>query len=83
MSDTAPDSALIVRMSSIGDVIHTLPAFMALREAWPDAKLGWAVEPAAAPLLERVDEPLRLHVLRPARPSSPLANTTATDIGMS
>ena len=63
MSDPAPDSALIVRMSSIGDVIHTLPAFMALRQAWPDAKLGWAVEPAAAPLLERVEEPLHLHVL--------------------
>lgn len=62
MNDTAPDSALIVRMSSIGDVIHTLPAFMALRAAWPETKLGWAVEPAAAPLLQRVDEPLRLHV---------------------
>jgi len=59
----APARALIVRMSSIGDVIHTLPAYDALRRAWPSTRLGWAVEPAAAPLVERLPGPLTVHVL--------------------
>lgn len=40
---------LIVRLSSIGDVIHTLPAFAALRGAGQE--LGWIVEPPARDLL--------------------------------
>jgi ADP-heptose:LPS heptosyltransferase len=42
--------ALIVRLSAIGDVVHTLPAAAALHEAgW---SVGWVVEPAARVLLE-------------------------------
>jgi len=40
---------LLVRLSSIGDVIHTLPALAALREA--GHVTGWLVEPAGAGLL--------------------------------
>ena len=36
---------LIVRLGSMGDIIHTLPAVAALRDAFPHATLGWAVEP--------------------------------------
>jgi len=43
---------LIVRLSAIGDVVHTLPALAALRRALPDAHLAWIVESLAAPLLE-------------------------------
>lgn len=35
---------LIVRLGAIGDVVHTLPALAALRRAWPQAHLAWAVE---------------------------------------
>ena len=42
--------ALIVRLSSIGDVVHTLPALAALSRAGWTA--SWVVEPAARPLLE-------------------------------
>lgn len=42
---------LIVKLSSLGDVLHTLPAARMLREAFPDAHLGWAVERAHAGLL--------------------------------
>lgn len=35
---------LISRLSAIGDVIHTLPVLCALREALPDAFIGWVVE---------------------------------------
>jgi ADP-heptose:LPS heptosyltransferase len=41
--------ALLVRLSAIGDVVHTLPALAALRAAGHRA--GWAVEPAARALL--------------------------------
>lgn len=50
-------------MSSIGDVVHTFPAYMALRDAWPSTRFGWAVEPAAAALLERLPGALRLHLV--------------------
>jgi ADP-heptose:LPS heptosyltransferase len=43
--------ALLVRLSSIGDVVHTLPALAALhRGGW---EAGWLVEPPSRPLLER------------------------------
>jgi lipopolysaccharide heptosyltransferase I len=34
----------IVKLSSLGDVIHTLPVARALRRAFPDAHLTWIVE---------------------------------------
>jgi heptosyltransferase-1 len=52
---------LIVKLSSLGDVIHTLPAGQLLRGAFPDATIGWAVERAHAGILERqawLDEPI-------------------------
>ncbi|HUF22520.1 MAG TPA: lipopolysaccharide heptosyltransferase I [Vicinamibacterales bacterium] len=35
---------LIVRLGSLGDVIHTLPAVAALRRAMPDARIDWLVD---------------------------------------
>jgi lipopolysaccharide heptosyltransferase I len=43
---------LIVRLSALGDVIHGLPVACALREAYPDATLGWVVEGRNADLVE-------------------------------
>jgi heptosyltransferase-1 len=42
---------LIVKLSAIGDVIHTLPSLVALRRCHPDADITWVVEEAAADLL--------------------------------
>lgn len=42
---------LIVRLSAMGDVIHTLPAAQALREAFPNAMIGWLIEERWAELL--------------------------------
>ena len=42
---------LIVKLSSIGDVIHTLPALAAIRRALPAAEISWAVEKSAAEIL--------------------------------
>jgi lipopolysaccharide heptosyltransferase I len=41
---------LMVRLSAIGDVVHTLPALAALRGT--GAEVDWLVEPGALPLLE-------------------------------
>jgi ADP-heptose:LPS heptosyltransferase len=51
--------ALLVRLSSIGDVVHTLPALAALqRHGW---EAGWIVEPPARGLLQ--DNPLLAQVV--------------------
>ena len=42
---------LIVKLSSIGDVVHTLPTLAAIRRALPDAEISWAVEKSAAEIL--------------------------------
>ncbi|MCS7080724.1 MAG: lipopolysaccharide heptosyltransferase I [Chloracidobacterium sp.] len=42
---------LIVKLSSIGDVVHAMPAVAALRRAFPAARLTWVVERVAAPLV--------------------------------
>ncbi|MBX3414751.1 MAG: glycosyltransferase family 9 protein [Pirellulales bacterium] len=44
---------LIVKPSSMGDIVHTLPASLAIRQAYPDAHLAWLVERAHAELLAR------------------------------
>lgn len=43
---------LIVKLSAIGDVIHTLPALTSLRRHYPDAQIDWLVEEAAADLVQ-------------------------------
>ncbi len=56
-------SALIVRLSALGDCIHALPAIQALRAARPDLRIGWVVDDRFSPLFQghpAVDE---LHVL--------------------
>jgi lipopolysaccharide heptosyltransferase I len=42
---------LIVKLGSIGDVVHALPALSAIRRALPRAELTWVVERRAAEIL--------------------------------
>jgi heptosyltransferase I len=44
---------LIVKLSSLGDVVHTLPVVQDIARARPGAQIEWAVEPAFAPLVRR------------------------------
>ncbi len=46
---------LIVKLSSLGDVVHTLPAVQDLRAALPDAHVHWVVETGFAPLVRRCE----------------------------
>ncbi len=50
MSDEHP-RILIVKLSSLGDVLHALPTLEALRAAYPLAQITWLVEAAYEPLL--------------------------------
>ena len=43
---------LIVKLSSIGDVVHTLPAAALLRRALPDARITWVVERRAGAIIK-------------------------------
>lgn len=45
------ERALIVKISSLGDVVHALPVSAALGEAFPHLKLTWLVGEPAAPLV--------------------------------
>jgi len=42
---------LIVKLSSIGDIIHALPAVTAIRRALPDAHISWVAETRSAEIL--------------------------------
>lgn len=55
---------LIVRLSSLGDVVHTIPVAAALRRHFPDATIDWVVDEACAGLLSLVPVIDHLIVLR-------------------
>lgn len=42
---------LIVKLSAIGDVVHTLPTLAALRKRYPDADITWVIEETASDLI--------------------------------
>ena len=43
---------LVVRLTALGDILHTVPAVAALRIAHPMARIDWVVERKWAPVLE-------------------------------
>ncbi len=47
----APSSILIIKPSSLGDIVHTLPSAALIREAFPIARITWVINPEWAPLL--------------------------------
>ena len=44
MPSHEPSRILLVRFSALGDVIQTLPILTMLRDGFPDAKIGWAID---------------------------------------
>ena len=55
MSSAAARQILIVKLSSLGDVIHTMPVVADLRAALPGVQIDWVAEPGFAPLVRRVE----------------------------
>ncbi len=52
---------LIVKPSSLGDIIHSLPVLWALRKIYPDAYIGWVVKEVWQDVL--ADNPLIDHLI--------------------
>lgn len=46
---------LIVRVSSLGDVVHNMPAIADIRRLYPDAEVDWLVEESFSELVEMVE----------------------------
>lgn len=81
-ADTSPrvlpyDKLLIVRLSAMGDVIHTLPAAAVLRQAFPHATIGWIIEERWAELLCTLRYP-RSGKRSPQRPLADRVHTVNT-----
>jgi heptosyltransferase-1 len=93
MEGAAERQLLIVRLSSMGDVIHTLPAAAALRKALPEATVGWVIEerwvellcargyPLDGPLSEQKPLANRVHCVRTKEwRRNPLAPATWSEV---
>jgi ADP-heptose:LPS heptosyltransferase len=44
---------LVVRLGSLGDIVHTFPAVAGLRESFPEAEIVWLTHPRWKALVER------------------------------
>ncbi|MES2976832.1 MAG: lipopolysaccharide heptosyltransferase I [Pseudomonadota bacterium] len=51
---------LLVKLSSLGDVVHTLPVVQDIRAAFPDAMIDWVVEKSFAPVLRHSEGLVRI-----------------------
>lgn len=51
MHAAAKKKILIVKPSSFGDIVQALPVAVGLRQAWPDAEIGWLAFDLYEPLL--------------------------------
>lgn len=58
----APLRILLIKPSSLGDIVHALPVLAALRRRCPDAHIAWLVSTSFAPLLD--GHPLLDEVIR-------------------
>ncbi|HSL23153.1 MAG TPA: glycosyltransferase family 9 protein [Vicinamibacterales bacterium] len=59
---------LFVRLGSLGDIIHTVPAVAAVRGAMPRAEIHWLVDARHIEVLELVEGIDRIHPIKPTAP---------------
>jgi ADP-heptose:LPS heptosyltransferase len=55
------NSILVIKPSSLGDIVHTLPAVAAIRDAYPKAKITWVMNPEFTPLLRGNSDVNHIH----------------------
>ncbi|TAN23800.1 MAG: glycosyltransferase family 9 protein [Acidobacteria bacterium] len=73
-SPNGPMRILIVKLSSLGDIVHALPVARSLRATMPQARLAWVVEKKWLPLVERhpdLDEVFTVDSLALRKPPRP------------
>ena len=46
---------LLIKPSSMGDIVHAMPTFAAIRRTYPEARLTWLVKREWAELVERIE----------------------------
>jgi heptosyltransferase-1 len=63
----SPRRILIVRLSSLGDILHAFPAFASLRESFPEAEIDWLVEKRTRFLLTALPGIRAVHAIDTAR----------------
>src|SRR5882757_4516807 len=51
LNECSMSDVLFIKISSLGDVIHHMPALTEARARRPDARFAWVVEEAFAPLV--------------------------------
>jgi len=52
LQPATPNKILLVRFSALGDVVQTLPVLSMLRDSFPEAKIGWAIDSELACVVE-------------------------------
>lgn len=80
--NSAVRRVLIVKLSSLGDVVHAMPAVQDVRRTQPGVQMDWVVERAFAPMVSRVEGIARVIAcdLRRWR-KNPLAEQTRREWG--
>ena len=89
----ARSKILIIKPSSLGDIVHTLPAVAAVHTAHPNSEITWLINPEWAPLLRGNPDIDHVHIfprgqfrglgapMRLLLGLSPLAPICATKLG--
>jgi lipopolysaccharide heptosyltransferase I len=69
-----PGRILVVKPSSLGDIVHTLPLVHALKRSFPATSLGWIVQEAFTDLLRSdpaIDDVYPISIVSTSDPQSP------------
>jgi heptosyltransferase I len=75
---------LIVKPSSLGDIVHTVPVVHAIKRVYPTAHVGWIIQRGFAGLIEgdpSVDEPIPINIPSTSEPGSKLSAYWAAAYG--
>ncbi|MEN8190609.1 MAG: glycosyltransferase family 9 protein [Thermodesulfobacteriota bacterium] len=72
-SASLPDNQriLIIKQSSLGDIVHTLPLVHAIKRSWPDSFIGWVVQKGFSPMVENDSAVDRVHTVEIPSTSEP------------
>ncbi len=62
---------LILKPSSLGDVIHALPVLRLLKRHWPESQIHWWLDASLLPLLEHDPDLSCIHAFKRKRWSAP------------
>lgn len=68
---------LILKPSSLGDIIHTLPLVHCIKRTWPQAYVGWVVQEGFARILENDPAVDAVYQINIPSTSDPAAGRTA------